>query len=160
MDKGAQERRRGGQRGHAVIEVSLLAPWVFFLFVGVFDFGFYAYSAITTENAARLAAMAASENATVASDSAGACSFVLAEMQKMPNIGDSVTTCPTSKSGISSTQPVAVLAEAIAGPDSTGPVNAARVTVTYQTLQMIPIPGMLMGRLTLTRQCTMRIRED
>ncbi len=42
------------QRGGSLVEVALLAPWIFFLFVGIFDFGFYAYAAICTQNAARI----------------------------------------------------------------------------------------------------------
>src|SRR5260370_41507229 len=49
-------RRRQGQRGNAIIEASLLAPWMLFLFVGVLDLGFYTHAAIATENAARVAA--------------------------------------------------------------------------------------------------------
>src|SRR5947207_14797502 len=45
------------ERGHAVIEVSLMAPWIFFLFMGTLDFGFYSYAIIATQNAARVAVM-------------------------------------------------------------------------------------------------------
>ena len=49
-------RRKKGQSGSSIVEVALLSPWIFFLFVGIFDFGFYAYAAICTQNAARAAA--------------------------------------------------------------------------------------------------------
>ena len=29
-----------------MVEVALLSPWIFFLFVGIFDFGFYAFAVI------------------------------------------------------------------------------------------------------------------
>ena len=33
--------RRKREKGHAVLEVAFLAPWLIFLFVGAFDMGFY-----------------------------------------------------------------------------------------------------------------------
>jgi TadE-like protein len=35
----------------------MLLPWVLFLFVGAYDWGFYAHALISTENAARTAAL-------------------------------------------------------------------------------------------------------
>ena len=57
-------RRNKGQSGSSIIEVALLSPWIFFLFVGIFDFGFYAYAAICTQNAARAVALAAAQPVT------------------------------------------------------------------------------------------------
>src|SRR5438128_767679 len=48
--------RRRRQDGHAVIEIALLAPWIFFLFAGTLDMGFYLSALIATQNAARVAA--------------------------------------------------------------------------------------------------------
>ena len=59
-------RRRKGSRGSSVVEVALMAPWIFFLFVGVFDCGFYAFALIGTQNAARQAALSAAQGATAA----------------------------------------------------------------------------------------------
>ena len=50
-----RRKKRNGESGSAMVEVALLAPWIFFLFVGVFDMGFYSYMAICVENAARAA---------------------------------------------------------------------------------------------------------
>jgi Flp pilus assembly protein TadG len=72
-------RRRQGQRGNAIIEASLLAPWMLFLFVGVLDLGFYTHAAIATENAARVAAQYGAAGAGTAGDSAGACTYALQE---------------------------------------------------------------------------------
>ena len=33
-------RRKKREAGNAMVEVALMAPWIFFLFVGIFDFGF------------------------------------------------------------------------------------------------------------------------
>ena len=49
-----QVRGDRSESGNSVVEVALMAPWIFFLFVGVFDFGFYAYAGICMENAARI----------------------------------------------------------------------------------------------------------
>jgi len=48
---------RTKNRGSAVVEAALMMPWLAFLFMGVFDFGFYAYASICTQNAARAVAV-------------------------------------------------------------------------------------------------------
>jgi Flp pilus assembly protein TadG len=35
-----------GTRGHAMVEVALMLPWILLLFVGIVEFGFYTYAAI------------------------------------------------------------------------------------------------------------------
>ena len=126
-----------------------MAPWIFFLFVGVLDFGFYAYAAIATQNAARVGAMYTSSSSTLAADATGACSYVLEELRQLPNIRNSVTTCAAL--------PVVVTAQLLS-PGVDG-ADASRVSVTYQTIPMIPIPGVMTGRFTLTRNVEMRIKE-
>jgi Flp pilus assembly protein TadG len=135
---------RTAESGHAVVEVSLMIPWIFFLFIGVLDFGFYAYSVISVENAARVAAIYTSSDPLTVADSAGACYYVLQELQKANNIGNGVITCGGSS-------PVSVTAAA--GTVSGEP--AAQVTVTYRSPPMIPIPG-LTGSYSVTRIVTMR----
>lgn len=152
-----EERTRRGRRsgGNAVIEVTLLMPWFVFLFMGVFDFGFYAYALISTENAARAAALYSSTGYGVAqtgvgdpvSSSSPTCRIVLGEMRRLPNVGTAVTSCDAL--------PVRVKAELL-GPDPTDGSWSSRVTVTYQTVQLFPIPG-LTGRLTANRSVEMRI---
>ena len=132
------------RKGNAIIEVALMAPWIFFLFVGVLDFGFYSYAAICTQNAARVAAMANSYATGNASDSTGACTIVIQEMNSLPNMR-SVTGCTGT---LSQTQPVNVTVAPVTGPDG-GP--AAQVSVTYLSVLMSPIPGIMMSQLTLTR---------
>ena len=158
----AHKKPTPGRResGHAVIEVALMAPWIFFLFVGVLDFGFFAYAAIATENAARVAALYTSNSPDVAGDDLNACQYALGELRALPNVGSTVTTCVVSKDSITSTQPVAVDATAIAAVDSVDGAPASRAEVTYQSLPMIPIPGLMMKQYTLTRFVEMRVRED
>jgi len=165
MKYGMQDPSVAGKdrrSGHAVIEAALLAPWVFFLFVGVFDFGFYSYAAITTQNAARIAALQAADNTKTASDDTLACQYAVQEMQTLPGVPKvtnltSTPACATSPSGVTDTFAVAVDAQSVTGPDGS---PATRVAVTYRTMQMIPIPGLLMGRMQMTRVVEMRLKES
>ncbi len=143
------------QRGSAVVEISLLAPWILFLFVGVFDMGMYTYSMIGVENAARVAAEYTSQNASVAADSAGACTRAMAEMAMLPN----VTSQANCNSGGGNT--VVVTATALGAsplPASVDGLPATQVQVTYTGNQLVPIPGLLMGRLNSTRTYQMRVK--
>src|ERR1700681_444740 len=65
-----QELRNMSRRrsGNSMIELTFMMPWLVFLFVGVFDFGFYAYALIATQNAARAVAVHNSISKTAASD--------------------------------------------------------------------------------------------
>src|ERR1700676_1502121 len=78
-------RRKKRQSGSSIIEVALLSPWIFFLFVGIFDFGFYAYAAICTQNAARAVALAVAQPVT--GSVSIYCSTALGEMRMLPNLG-------------------------------------------------------------------------
>ena len=132
--------------GNSIIEFSLMAPWILFLFAGAFDWGFYAYALISVQNAARVAAQYTSSSAATATNSAAACSYVLSELQGEPNIGTTVTSC--------NALPLIVTATSVTGPDS---APAAQVQVTYKTVQLVPIPGVLAGQFTLVRTVVMRI---
>jgi Flp pilus assembly protein TadG len=138
-----------GREGHAVIEVALLSPWIFFLFAGVFDFGFYSYAAICTANAARTAALRTAASAASAGDSAAACEAALEELRMLPNVASGVTGC--------SALPVQVTATAV--PVGLDGAPASRVAVTYQSVQLFRIPG-LMDRMTMTRVAEMRVQRD
>jgi hypothetical protein len=127
-----------------MMELALLSPWIIFLFIGVFDWGFYAYSLITLETATRSAA-SWNANHNSPTDSAGACTIVTSEMQTLVNMGG-VTTCTGN--------PVSVAATQETGPDSE---PAAQVSVTYTTPSLIPIPGLLAGQFTITRTVQMKL---
>jgi Flp pilus assembly protein TadG len=163
-DKTDKRVRKDAKKksGHAVIEASLLAPWIFFLFVGVFDFGFYSYAAIATQNAARIAAMQTSDNTKTSADDVLACQYAVQELQMLPGIPKvtslaSTPACPTATGGITNTFPLSVDAQSVTGPDG---APATRVAVTYRTVQLVPIPGLLTGRLQLTRVVEMRLKES
>ena len=143
--KSAEPQKRRRSRGTAMLELALLSPWICFLFAGVFDSGFYAYSLITLETATRSAA-AHNSNANTPIDSAKACEIVRNEMQGLLNMSG-VTGCGGGS-------PISVVATQVAGPDAEA---AARVAVTYTTPRLIPIPGILAGQVTITRAVTMKI---
>jgi hypothetical protein len=124
-----------------------MAPWIFFLFVGTLDFGFYSYAIIATQNAARIAVMQTSQTPTTATDSTLACNYVLTELNVLPNTR-TLTTCGALPLIVNPTTFV----------DADG-ATAARVDVTYQTINMIPIPG-LTGQLSITRNAQMRLKQQ
>jgi hypothetical protein len=129
------------------MEVSLMLPWLVFLFAGVLDMGFYLYAAICTENASRVANLQTAAGPASSANSAIACQYALTEMRSVPH-GDSLTGCDTP--------PLVVTAASIIGVDGAA---ASRVSVTYQTALMIPIPG-LRGQYSLTRVSEMRLRSQ
>ncbi len=142
----APSHHRSGERGHAVLEAALLMPWVLFLFVGAFDLGFYNYSLIATQSAARVAAMYTSQSKTTAADSTTACTYALAEMKSLPNIGTTVTSCGSS--------PLVVTASQVTGVDG---AEASQVSVVYTTPTLIPLPGALPAQYTFNRVVQMRL---
>jgi len=146
MRLGLGRQRCKCRSGHAVLETALLAPWIFLLFAGTFDMGMYGYALISTQNAARAAAVYTSTSTAKAGDSVRACQYTLAEMSSLPNV-QGVSTCTN--------YPVIVSATPVTGIDG---ASASSVSVSYRTPQLIPIPG-LMGRLTVTRTIQMRCRQ-
>jgi Flp pilus assembly protein TadG len=131
--------------------MALLMPWYIFLFVGAFDWGFFAHGLISTASAARVAALYTSANSTTTASNStndtATCTLALEELRFAANDLSTLTTCTAL--------PVIVTYSAVTGADSQ---NATSVTVQYQTLQLIPIPGMLGSRFTFTRTVQMRLR--
>ena len=167
MKKSAQ--RKKNQSGSSIVEVALLSPWIFFLFVGILDFGFYAYAAICTQNAARAVALAAAQTATA---SVTPCGAALGEMRMLPNVGynPAATKCSVvaGAPAVSQTTPVNVciapLTSTATSPcnlpgaaimcadcEPSSPASAQFAVVTYQTIPLVPIPGILTGQMTLSR---------
>jgi hypothetical protein len=132
------------RRGHAALEFALLSPWIFYLFFGTLDLGFYSYALISTQNSARVAAQYTSKVPGKLEDEAGACAYVLAELSGMGNLHN-----------LSSCTALPLIVHVNAVKDFDG-ADASSVSVTYQTAPLIPIPG-LRGRLTVTRVVQMRI---
>ena len=140
-------KKNRSRRGSAMLELAMLSPWIFFLFIGALDCGYYCYALITLENAARVAALYTSTASTTADDASTACTYVLQEMRALPNVGSSVTSCAAN--------PVTVTAQLENATDGT---SASKVSVSYQSLPLIPLPGLLQGRYTWTRAVKLRVR--
>lgn len=137
----------GRSGGHSMVEMALLLPWYFFIFVGAFDWGYYAYALISVQSAARVAALYTSSQPGLAGSSKAACTYALEELRRAPAVAANLATCAA--------EPVVVTAQQVEGPDGEA---ASRVTVSYRTPQLIPIPGLLPGRVTITRTVEMRVR--
>jgi len=141
--------RRKRQRGGSALEMALMLPWYLFLFVGTFDWGYYAHSLISTESAARVAAMYTSQSSAQAANQSVACILANEELRVATNISSTGTpTCAAS--------PLIVTAASVTGPD-TNP--ASQVSVTYTTVSLIPIPLLLPSQATFYRVVTMRLRS-
>jgi hypothetical protein len=125
----------------------MFLPWYLFLFAGAIDFGFYSYSLIEVQNAARVSSLYCSRSASAATDSGTACSYALDQLRNLPNVGSSMSTCSS---------PVTVSTTAVTGPDG---FSASSVTVTYTTPDLIPIPGLLPGQLTISRTAVARLKS-
>ena len=155
-------RRKRGESGSSIVEVALLMPWIFFLFVGIFDFGFYSYAAICTQNAARAVALTAAQSATA---SVAPCNAAKGEMRMLPNVGFDPQFACGSGTTVTQSAPIAVCVGTLSSTSSTVcgltatcadcALNTAATsqfaTVTYQTIPLVPIPGFLRGQMTLTR---------
>ena len=48
---------RKNRRGGSALELAFFLPWYIFLFIGAFDWGFYAHALISAENAVRVAVL-------------------------------------------------------------------------------------------------------
>lgn len=139
------------QKGNVLIEFSLLLPWYVFLFVGAFDTGFYVYALMATQGAAREAAVYCAASSTTASDSTTACSYALDQLRGLPNVGSGLSTCNSA--------PLVVSASLVTGSSSPDGTDAAQVSVVYSSPQLIPIPGIFPGQLTIARQVVMKTRS-
>ncbi len=129
-------------------------PWYIFLFIGTFDFGFlYSYALIATSNAARVSAVYCSASGSTCASNTYACTYyVLTQLSYMPNIGSTVTTCNASPVTLTISYP----SPAASCPDTN---SCTSVTVTYVTPQLVPIPGIFPGQLTITKTVQMRLAE-
>jgi len=171
LQTSIKNKRR--EQGGAIVEVALLAPWIFFLFVGVFDFGFYAYGIICTQNAARAAATQTASSVGVQSASI-ACDAAWNELRGLPNIAGATkdcttlpviviqrTLCDSTKVLPTSLRPSCVSGSSCADCGSTADPNghsaSSQVSVQYQSIPLAPIPGILAGQMTITRIMESRI---
>ena len=144
--QAVRSRNGSHRRGHAVVEVALFAPWIFLLFAGALDMGFYTYALISTQNAARVAAEYTSKSSATAADVSTACRYALDEMNTMSNVKQ-LTGC--------NSLPLIVTANPVTSSDGS---SASAVSVRYQTQMLVPIPG-LSGRITINRKVQMMLKN-
>ena len=171
--RGKLGKGRLSEKGSAVVEVALMSPWIFFLFVGVFDMGFYAFSVISVENAARAAATQTAASALAQTDLT-ACNAAWREMGFVPNIASISQNCTQlplivvrrTLCNQGTVVPNTITCEVpCANPPPASCADCAfdntaassEVCVTYRSDNYIPIPGVMAGQLTLTRVAEMRI---
>ena len=128
-----------------------MLPWLVLLWIGIFDFGYYAYTSIAVQSATRVAVLETSKKAPASISSQIACDHVKLELDAMPNKGQFNAACTALPLIVTATQ----VASVDTPPGAPTPIPASRVTVTYQTVQLFPLPW-LMGRMTMTRQAEMR----
>jgi Flp pilus assembly protein TadG len=145
-------KRRKSQRGGSALEMALMLPWYMFLFVGTFDWGYYAHSLISTESAARVAVLYTSTSSSTAANQSVACILANEELRVATNISSTGTpTCSSS--------PLVVTASAVTGGNSADGNAASQVTVQYTTVSLIPIPLLLPNQATFYRVVQMRLRS-
>ena len=166
-------RRSRGESGNSIVEMALLSPWIFFLFVGIFDLGFYAYAIICTQNAARAAATQTASSVGVQT-AAIACNAAWNELKGLPNVAGITQNCTqlpvvvTQKTlcNSSTVQPTTLAAYCVSGShcadcgstsDPNGHSASSQVSVQYQSIPLVPIPGILTGQMTITRIMEMRV---
>jgi len=162
------------RKGSAIVEAALMIPWIFFLFIGVMDSGFYTYSAIATQNAARAVAIQdANGGGTVGA--AASCQAAKNELALLPNVVG-MGACAATLAGVSNTTPIwvctgilndtasapcvppAVKCADCAGSGATGTTaTSVQAVVTYQSIPLVPIPGILPVQLQLTRIAEARV---
>jgi hypothetical protein len=159
-----------------VVEAALMMPWICFLFVGVLDSGFYTYAAMATQNAARAVAIQSGNSGGTIS-TAAMCSAAKNELLLLPNVG-LVGTCAATQAAVSNASPIWVCAGVLndtasapcvppavkcadcAGSGASGTnARSIQAVVTYQSVPLVPIPGILMTQLQLTRIAEARIIE-
>lgn len=128
------------------MEFALFLPYLFFTFVGAFDWGNYSWTLMKVEAAARVAALYTSAGSSTASDSSGACTYALGELSNASNLAGQ-SNC---------TGNLTVTATQVTGPDGN---KASQVTVSYLTPPLIPIPGLLAGQMTISRTVLMALRS-
>ena len=162
------------RRGSAVVEAALLMPWICFLFVGILDSGFYTYGAMATQNAARAVAIQSANSGGLLTSTA-MCQAVKNEMGFLGNVV-LMSGCAATQAGVNNTMPTPTPIWVCAGTltstsasscglpaaicadcllDTTA--QSVQAVVTYQSVPLVPIPGILPEQLQLTRIAEARV---
>ena len=162
-----QVRGKRSESGSSIVEMALLAPWIFFLFIGIFDLGFYLYAASCAQSAARIAAIQTATNPGLSAPllQSMACNAAMLEMVRVPNT-HTITGCDAAPLTVTqqtlciqANQPssIACIAPSCADCVVDNTAVSTLVTVTYQSGLFVPIPGLLKNQLNLTRTSETRM---
>ncbi len=151
--------RAARRRGHAVMEVALIAPWIFFVFVATLNFGFYSYWMQAVANASRSAALAAQRRGVNAAE---ACTHVQNEMRGVlgfdgVTLGDCTSATSPIKVCVVALGSAPVPACGVTWPVSADTKDSVLVSVTWETAPLIPVPGIVTD-LTLRQDTEMRVQ--
>jgi hypothetical protein len=90
-----------------------------------------------------------SQSSSTAADQATACIYARDELRVSPNVSGT-TTCQSA--------PLVVTATLLSNSGADGK-NASQVTVSYHTLSLIPIPGLLSNQFWFSQTIQMRLRS-
>ncbi len=127
-------------RGQALVELAIVAPWIFLMFIYAVDTGFCLVAAIGVQNAARAAAL---YYATTSSPTfSNACTVVTNQLQSLPNPPANCSSVSLQLTVTTSTKAPAV------------------ITVTYQTQLPIYAPLFPSGTKTIARSATYATRPN
>ncbi len=140
---GSKKNKR--RRGQALVELAILAPWIFFLFIYVVDTGICLVAAISVQNAARAVAVyyASSSSPTFSK----ACSVAANQLQSLPNYVSFVANCSSGPLQLT------------VNPSPTSAPSV--ITVTYQTTSLIPGPPFFLSTgYQITRTATYATRAN
>lgn len=144
--RSVSQRRADRRCGQSLLETSILAPMMLFLFLGMVDSWFYVYSFIMVSNAARAAAQFTATGGGLSQRLA--CQVALREMKTMANIAalnPATYDCTT----------IAPLQVNVAEYTDTFGTKASRVTLKYKTMLLFQLPFMP-GQMEIDRVAIMR----
>jgi Flp pilus assembly protein TadG len=141
------------ENGTSAVEFALVAPILILLFMGIVEFGRYAYYAILASHAARAAASWGAQNGTTAKSISGMTAVAFAD-------GGSLSNWTTTPGGISANPMCSVNGGALQA--CTGSINPAntiyyvQVSVTGQFNTLIRYPG-IPNPVTVSGSSTIRV---
>lgn len=150
-------QRQDGRRGVAIVEFAMTSLVLVMFVIVAFDFGIYALSFLTVQNAARAAVLRNSGGIDSADDQASACTVVLDGLRGLPTNGVAYSTqCDQA--------PLIVVAQLCDGADpclgGSAPADgepAATVRVTFTLPNLILIPNV--GPTSVQKTVRMKVRN-
>jgi Flp pilus assembly protein TadG len=127
------------RKGQSAIEIAFMAPWIFFLFIGVIDLGFWSYQMICLENATRQIGIYASKSGPAVTTTMR--QIACGELNRVINIPPATCVSDTT----------AVQLAFLGTTTNAGDPDRYRLSLSVPMTPMIPIPGLLQtSRITRT----------